>query len=246
MLWNLLLHVMYAICCCMFCAKSCFISCMLCTATCFVPRALLLHMLIVYCVQLYALCCGHCRFMPRVLLLHILYAVHCHKFCAVGTAASYYIVCCVLPCHGDWCFVLMTLLLDILHAVYYCIIFCIMGTATSYIVCCVLSHVFVLWALLVLIIVLCTDIHCWHCSILPRMLLFHICMLCTATGFVLKALLLHILYDVCRRHCCLILWVVLLYILYTVDHRIFCVHCCFICVSCCVLMSAWAMDIGAI
>ena len=144
------------------------------------------------------------------------------------------------------CFVPWALLLYILHAEYsriYCavaLLLCAKGTVASYIVCCVLPDVCA-WTLLFFIIVCCVfHVRCFVLRALmhliawcilpfamgtaafsPRVLLLHICMLCTAIGFVLRVLLLHILYDVCRGHCCLVLWALLLYILYAVDRHTF-------------------------
>ena len=126
-----------------------------------------------------------------------MYAVHCHMFCAMGTAASF-IVCCVLShvlCHANCYFLL-------LYAIC-CHLSGAKGIAATYVVYCVLLRV------------LC----CGHCHVVARALLlfiveccvlqhvlchgscFFICVvLYTATCYALGTLLFHILYAVC---CCM-------------------------------------------
>ena len=149
----------------------------------------------------------------------ILYVVYCHMFCAICSAASYYcMLCSAMRC--EYCrFVPRALLLHISYAVY-CHMLCSLGTAASY------------------YCMLCTDIRCGYCSFFcQKHCCFIFCMLCTAACFVLRALLLHILYDVRRGHCHFVPWALLLFILYVIDRHIFCVHCCFIYVVNCELTS---------
>ena len=157
----LLLHTLYAVYCHMLVSwgTTTFTYCKLCGAPCFMPWALLLcskgtlhavycytflchgHYcflaIIVCCLLLNVLCCGHCCsiycmlctdacFVPCALLL--MYYMPCTVTYFMLWALLLHVLCAVYCCM----FVLWALLLQILQAVY-CRIFCANGTATCYI-----------------------------------------------------------------------------------------------------------------
>ena len=193
------------------CHLLCYTVYKLCiVAACLRPESWLIQLCTTAC-----LCHGHscfiyfmlhmyCRVcMPWAPLLHILYAVYCHMYCTMGSYS---------------CFVPRALLLDIFYATYILLhiyatdtAVCAKDTATLYIVCCVLTHTlchghcyFEPRALLLHIIIVCCVLPHVLCHGLLHIFYFmyylpHIYVMataCTATCFVLWALLLHVLYPV--------------------------------------------------
>ena len=164
----------YAVYCCMFCTIRTSASYIVCSILlCALGIADLCHVTASYvpcyglpcCVMGTALCHGHCCFIYYVRIYYALLYV-CAKSCFIYCMLYDFIYCtlCTATCFVPHCLFVPA---HFINCVLYAVTF------------------FMPWALLHLIIVWCVlPFAVGTATFLPRVLLFHICMLCAATGFV--------------------------------------------------------------